>query len=232
MAETSYKNLKQYCYFSYLSDGALEALSKKLHIVKIPAGSVIIKEAAPADAFFLVSEGEVEILKKTRWGQTARISVMGHGEGFGEMALLTCSSRCCSVVAKTDVTLFKLLKSDFEEIVRLDSTFSQMVQHKIQDYAQLNQIKTLQPFALLPPERTAALMSKLKEKTYAPGETIITQGEEGDLYYIIKSGRVAVMKKMLKDSIGTGGDPRRRTGFRRRGAYNRCGTERDCSGNR
>ena len=37
-------------------------------------------------------------------------------------------------------------------------------------------------------------MEKMTEKQYAPGEDIIVQGEKGEHYYIIESGRVAVLK--------------------------------------
>jgi rhodanese-related sulfurtransferase len=57
----------------------------------------------------------------------------------------------------------------------------------------------VQPFSLLPPEKMSALLDKFRDLTYAPGEKIITQGEKGDLYYIIKSGKVAVLKKMMTD---------------------------------
>jgi CRP-like cAMP-binding protein len=194
-----YKDLKNYCYFSHLSDGALEAISKKLHIIELPAGAEIIKENTRADAFYLVSKGQVEMLKRTKWGQLSKLSVVGYSECFGEMALLTGSSRCCSVVAKKNVTLLKLFKKDFEEIVRMDSTFSHILEHRIQNYAQYNQLRTLQPFALLPPNRMTALVNKLTEKRYASGETIIRQGDEGNEYFIIKSGKVAVIKKMLED---------------------------------
>jgi CRP-like cAMP-binding protein len=199
MAERSYRDLKKYCYFSSLSDGALELLSKKLHVAEFPAGTEIIRENEPADAFYLVRKGEVDVLKKNKWGQEAHISVIGHGEGFGEMALLTCSPRCCSVTAKTDVVLLKLEKDDFEEIVRIDFSFSRMLEHRTQNYSQFNQLKILQPFALLQPEKMAMITDKLEEKKYASGEKIITQGEKGNLYYIIKSGKAAVLKKMLKD---------------------------------
>ncbi len=64
------------------------------------------------------------------------------------------------------------------------------------NYNEFNKLKTLQTFALLEPEKMLALMEKLVEKKYAAGENIINQGEKGDTYYIIKSGRAIVLKKM------------------------------------
>ena len=133
--------------------------------------------------------------KQTNTGQTAKIAVMSSGEGFGEVALLTCSHRCGTVTAKSAVTLYKLPKTDFEDIIMKDSAFTSTLLKKIKDYSQFNKMKTLQPFALLEPEKMFALMDKFIEKTYAQGVNIIVQGEKGDYYYIIRSGRIAVLKK-------------------------------------
>jgi CRP-like cAMP-binding protein len=55
------ETLKQYSYFAGLLEGTLEDLAKKLQLVKLPAGSIIIKEGEPADSFYLVKDGEVEV---------------------------------------------------------------------------------------------------------------------------------------------------------------------------
>ncbi len=199
MKQTSYKDLRQYCYFSCLSDGALEALSNKFEVVHLPAGTLIIEEGAPANAFYMVCKGEVEVTKKNQWGQVSTLSVVGQGESFGEMALLTCSPRFSSVTAVTDVTLLKLLKKEFDEIVRQDSAFAGLMVDRHQSFSHYSDIKTAQPFALLPPEKMSALIDKLAEKKFSPGEKIITQGTQGDAYFIIKSGRAKVLKRMLSD---------------------------------
>ena len=192
MEMLSSQTLKQYDYFSALSDGALEELSKKLEIVDLPAGTQIIKQGTPPDFFYFVKKGEVEVIKET---PTAKISVVGSGQGFGEVAMLTCSHRAGSVIAKTDVTLYRLSRLNFDDIILTDSAFTATLVKKIQSYSQYNKIKTLQPFALLEPARMYIVMEKMIEKKYAPGENIITQGEKGDFFYIIKAGRVAVLKK-------------------------------------
>jgi len=80
-------------------------------------------------------------------------------------------------------------------VVLSESAFKGMLQKRAQDYTHYNRMKTLQPFALLEPDKMYALMHRMTERTYAPGEDIIVQGERGDFYYIIKAGRVAVLKK-------------------------------------
>lgn len=194
MAEyLTFTMLKRYAYFSSLSDSALDTLSRRLKVVELPAGTQIIEENTPAGSFYFVERGEVEVTKRTKWGHTAKLSVMSSGEGFGEMALLTCPSRASSVKALTSVRLYELAKSDFEDVLLCESSFICMLQQKIENYAQHNKLKTLQPFAILEPEKMPALMTKIVEKTYAPGQDIVVQGDKGDTYYIVKSGQVAVL---------------------------------------
>lgn len=188
-------DLRKYHYFSGFSDSALQTLSEKIKIVNLPAGAEIVKEGSVGDSFYFVNRGELEVTKKTKSGQEAKLSVIGSGQGFGELAMLTCSVRSSSVRAVTDVELFELSKKDFEDMVMEESAFRSMLYQKAREHLQFNKIKTLQPFALLEPARMYAVMEKMMEKKYAAGEDIITQGEKGDFYYIIKTGRVSVLKK-------------------------------------
>jgi rhodanese-related sulfurtransferase len=73
---------------------------------------------------------------------------------------------------------------DFESILQQEPASRNALLKRARDLSFYDTIKTLQPFVLLDPD-----------KMYALGEDIVVQGERGDYYYIIKSGRVAVLKK-------------------------------------
>lgn len=195
MEQITPARLKKYVYFSNLSDGALDTVCQRLKVVDLPAGAPIIEEGNPAGSLYFMVRGEVEVARRTKWGHDAKLSVIRAGEGFGEEALVTCLARSCTVKALTNVRLFALPRADFDEVLLGESGFAGMLQQRIDDHAQFNQIKSLQPFALLEPEKMPALTSKLAEKSCAPGEDIIVQGDRGDAYYIVKSGRVAVLVK-------------------------------------
>lgn len=188
-------DLRKYNYFSGFSDNALEMLADRIAEVTFPAGSEVIKEGTVGSSFYFVKEGNLEVTKKTKSGQDAKLSIVGSDQGIGEMALLTGSIRSSSVRAITDAVLYELSKADFEEIVLQESAFEHMLKDKVSGYSEYTRVKTLQPFALLSPDRMYALMDKMSVREYKAGEDIIVQGEKGDFYYIIKSGSVAVLKK-------------------------------------
>ncbi|MDH5680282.1 MAG: cyclic nucleotide-binding domain-containing protein [Spirochaetota bacterium] len=191
----SAEDLKKYMFFRNFSNQALSEIARRLDTVIITKGIKIIKQNTPPDYFYFVIQGELEITKRTKFGQDAIITTIQSGEGFGEVALITSSHRQNTVTAKTDVTLYRLNKRDFEDITTMDSTFKSLLQSKAKAVVTYNKIKTLQPLALLEPEKMITLMDKMTEKTFQPKETIITIDEEGDFYYIIKKGKVSVIKR-------------------------------------
>lgn len=81
----------------------LELLAGALTEVRLPAGAVVIREGESGDRFYVVDEGEVEIEGKR----------FGHGEGFGEIALLRDVPRTATVTAATDVKLWALERDEF-----------------------------------------------------------------------------------------------------------------------
>ena len=188
-------DLKNYNYFSSLSDKALEELASKFSTLNFPAGSLITKEGDDGDSFYFVKEGRLEVFKKGRTGEDVYLSTIGNGLGFGEISLLTYAARSTTVRAVTDVILYELAKADFETIISCEPAFKNRLLQNVRDYTRYNRVKMLQPFELLEPEKIYVAIEKMTEKTYMPGEDLIVQGEKGDNYYIIKSGRVAVLKK-------------------------------------
>ena len=55
------------------------------------------------------------------------------------------------------------------------------------------------PFSLLESAKLQSIEENVTERTFASGESIISNGEESTAYYIIKSGSVIVLQKMLKE---------------------------------
>ncbi len=84
-----------------------------------PAGDMVFNEGDPATDFYVIEQGEVEILKDTDGDGTLEIiAVLGPGDFFGEGALLeaTLRSRSASVRARTDLEVTIIGRSVFSQI--------------------------------------------------------------------------------------------------------------------
>lgn len=186
--------LRKYKYFTSLSDSSFEILAQNFAVESVPKGKEIVKEGIPADSFYFVKQGRFEVVKSTAHGP-AKLSIVTSGQGIGEMPLLTNSVWASSVHTLTEAVLYKLPKTSFLEIVGRESAFKNILLKRAADLSFYDKVKALRPFALLEPDRMYAIMARMTERTYALGEDIIVQGEKGDYYYVVKSGRVAVLVK-------------------------------------
>ena len=79
-------------------------------------GTFILRQGGKSDDFFIILEGEAEVVKRNRKGQ-AREDALGPGDFFGENVAMGYSSRRnASVVARTSVKTFRIAGSDLRRI--------------------------------------------------------------------------------------------------------------------
>ena len=81
---------------------------------KYPAGTHVIRQGDPGDAFYLLESGEARAYKN---GIEKPVKHYERGAYFGELALLEDKPRQASVVAKTEVKLAKLDRAGFKRLL-------------------------------------------------------------------------------------------------------------------
>ena len=101
------------------------------------AGEVIAREGAPADKFFIVVEGELEVV---RGGQGAAEveSRLGPGDLFGEIAIMRDRPRTATVRATAPTTLLAMEQDTFRDLVAqaLGTTaeFDQVIRARLESH--------------------------------------------------------------------------------------------------
>jgi CRP-like cAMP-binding protein len=71
-------------------------------------GDVIVREGEPADALFVVEEGEAEAVATGGDGRRWSLGRLGPGSCFGEIALVLGVPQTAAVVARTPMRLLRL----------------------------------------------------------------------------------------------------------------------------
>jgi CRP-like cAMP-binding protein len=94
----------------------VEGLATQLQTVQAGAGDVIVRQGAPADKFFIIVEGEVEVVHDQD-GEQRTLATLTNGQFFGEMAVLRDSPRSATVRATAPTTLFAMERDAFRTIV-------------------------------------------------------------------------------------------------------------------
>lgn len=78
------------------------------------AGETIFEEGSVGDELYLITAGQVEILRGAK-----TVASLGVGECFGEMALLDRSPRSATARAALDTTVLATPQEDFQELLNL-----------------------------------------------------------------------------------------------------------------
>jgi CRP-like cAMP-binding protein len=95
----------------------LDLLAVKLTVQPFQRSDVLMRQGDTGDAFYIVREGKVEVMAKPETGRSRRLSVLGPGEYFGEIALLREQPRMATVRATSDGSVWKLERQDFRDLL-------------------------------------------------------------------------------------------------------------------
>lgn len=226
--------LKSISLLAALTDEQREAVAEVLEEITFKDGDLIVKQGDPADALWLIKEGECDAYKvayiededsdsedeeNVKLAQTKeKAAEAAKQQGgkfrmkapavFGESALSgkDDAKRMANVVAVGTPTLYKLTRENFKDLLGED--LAELAQRNFNEKV----LGGMDMFKTLEESERAKLIEALTEETFEAGEDIIRQGEEGQDFYIIVSGTVKVTRYdeikdetlVIKDGMTTG----------------------------
>jgi signal transduction histidine kinase len=108
--------LKRSAFFSGLSDDQLDQLLGNGERLYLKPDDILMEEGSPPDAFYVVLEGEVEVLKRSGNRQVV-IATNGPCSILGEISLIEDVQRTASVRAAQPCTVLKISRETFNDLV-------------------------------------------------------------------------------------------------------------------
>jgi len=78
---------------------------------------MVFEQGDAPDRFYIISGGEVEVVRRQRDGREKILALLHPGDYFGEIGLLTEARRNASIRAKTDVELLAMNWDDFRRVI-------------------------------------------------------------------------------------------------------------------
>ena len=112
--------LREVGLFGALSDEVLQHLASTLHTTRIGPGDTIFREGDAAREMYVVLEGEIEVVKKSRRGRDMRVAILGPTDCFGEMSIIDMQNRSASVRALAPSRLLRIASDDMDALYRFD----------------------------------------------------------------------------------------------------------------
>jgi len=98
--------------FAACSPKELRLIARASDEIRVPAGKELVAQGSTGHEFFLILEGRAAVKRGGR-----KVTTLGPGQYFGEMALLDRGVRSASVVADTDMVLLVLGQREFSALL-------------------------------------------------------------------------------------------------------------------
>jgi hypothetical protein len=103
--------------FSRLPDTVVTRMAPRFRTEEVALGNNLIIEGAEENKFFVIAQGQVEVLSKGAHGSDLRIALLTEGEYFGEIELLTNRTSDVTVRTITPCTLLTLSRKELDSIL-------------------------------------------------------------------------------------------------------------------
>jgi CRP/FNR family cyclic AMP-dependent transcriptional regulator len=112
--------LREIGLFGALSDDVLEHLASSLKTLGCAIGQTVFREGDAAREMYVVLDGEMEVLKKSRRGRDQRVAILGPSDCFGEMSIIDMQPRSATVRALAPASLIRITSEDMDALYRHD----------------------------------------------------------------------------------------------------------------
>lgn len=112
--------LREVGLFGALSDEFLEHLATTLTVRRVLVGETVFREGDPAREMYVVLDGEMEVLKKSRRGRDTRVAILGPHDCFGEMSIIDMQPRSATVRALGSTRLLRISTEEMDALYRHD----------------------------------------------------------------------------------------------------------------
>jgi len=190
----SFLDLNNYQPLDSLSPENLKEIASKLETVELKSGDTVFSEGNRDDRHIFLHAGNVNLVKAGK-----SLKTIEAGSADARTAIAHIIPRNFSCVASSEAVIFKINAELLDMMLAWNQTSSFSVEElssDVDDDDWMTRILQTEAFRRIPPANIQAIFTSLEDINVKAGDSIIRQGEPGDYFYIIKSGRCMVSRKM------------------------------------
>ncbi|KPL20187.1 MAG: hypothetical protein AMJ93_12565 [Anaerolineae bacterium SM23_84] len=181
--------LRRMPLFATMDEEEINLLLSPLKAEHYSPGQVIIRQGDKGDKFYIIAQGHLEVTQRDERGVSEVVNQLDRGDYFGELALLRDAPRNATCRATVPTKVLSLMRDDFDRLVKARFALREKVDRSI---AWADLLRRMPLFAELDAQQIQLIAAQLREETYEPGAVIMRQGEIGETFCVIESGRVQV----------------------------------------
>lgn len=119
-----YDKLRMIPLFAGLSEEGLREILAVTEVRVVKKGQYVLKANQPGCFLMFVISGKLRVLLSNRQGRELALEILGPGQCFGELALLTGEPRSADIEAREESTVLVMSQQAFEESVLNNNTLT------------------------------------------------------------------------------------------------------------
>jgi small-conductance mechanosensitive channel/CRP-like cAMP-binding protein len=123
-----------------LDDGARMHVADGLHHTVFGTGEVIMRAGEAGDSLYIIRSGNVSVRLGVD-GLEKEVAMLGEGDFFGEMSLMTGEPRHATVVAKSDTECYVIDRALFQQILRNNAKLADEIGKLLSEREMKNKIE-------------------------------------------------------------------------------------------
>lgn len=187
MADLDPESLKQLNPFNAMGEDHLPEIISQAEVLVHGEGKMIFKRDEEDACVYWLLEGSVDLLDDN-FNVTRRAA----GEERGEYTLDNTSPHELTAVTTSDVRVLKVARKVVGEFLQGLPAEDFDVSEYEEEVDWMSSLLSSPLFEFIPPTNIQTLFSKFDEMHVNRGDVIVRQGDKGDYFYFIQSGRAVV----------------------------------------
>ncbi len=188
--------------FSFLDEDAFISTLEKLRLRRFADDEIVIREGERGESFFMIADGDVMVkrdIDEDDGGVT--LAHLHRGSVFGEMALISDEPRQASVVAKGDVDVLEMRRSDLIVASAMRESVSAALKSFTRERFLRNLTATHAFFSGLSREERHGVMESFRIVTFQQGQELIHEGGQGPGLFLLLGGAASVSKHAGRERV-------------------------------
>lgn len=180
--------------FPGIKPDELQEIIMNSQIKSYPAETVLCREDAVENTFYMILEGDFEVTKTINKTEKRLLKTLTAGDFFGEMALIHNAPRAASVTSLTHVIVLELNKDGFDRVLKHSPSVALAMVGEISSRLRQNDQLAIEDLRLRASELADAYQ-KLAEQDLARREFLTNIAHELRTPLTIASGYLHTLKK-------------------------------------
>ena len=133
-ASFPHESLRNVPLFSGLPEAIVARMAGSFRTEEVPLGNKVIVEGETESKFFIIAQGQVEVLYKGTHGSDIRIALLTEGEYFGETEFVSDQASDVTVRTLTPCTLLSLSRRDLESALGEAPNWNEEFRRAVAEY--------------------------------------------------------------------------------------------------